>query len=53
MNKIQKSLVKKVLESLRYQLKENTDNYKQFFQNYGTILKEGIHFSFDQKEAIA
>lgn len=50
---IQKSLVKKILESLQYQLTENIDNYTEFYTNYGKTLKEWIHFSFDHKEQIA
>ncbi len=53
MSKIQKSLTKKVLESLRYQMKENSDAYEEFFSVYGKTLKEWIHFDRDNKEAIA
>jgi molecular chaperone HtpG len=53
MNKIQKSLIKKVIDALRYQQREAPEAYAEFFINYGKILKEGIHFDRDNKESIA
>ncbi len=52
-NKIQKTLVKEVLKSLSWKMKNNLVEYKDFFNNFWQILKEGIHFDFDNKEKIA
>jgi HSP90 family molecular chaperone len=39
MSKISKGLVKKILEKLKSELKEN-ENYDKFLENFGRILKE-------------
>jgi len=53
MSKIQSSLVKKILDALSYQMRENPENYQEFHNSYGKILKEGIHFDRNNKEKIA
>lgn len=52
-NKVQSSLVKKVIETCKYKQQEDRNNYEEFFSNYGKILKEGIHFDRSNKEEIA
>lgn len=52
LEKIKKWLVKKVLEKLKSELKENT-NYDKFLENFGRILKEWIYYDVENKEKIA
>jgi len=52
LDKIQKSLTKKVLERLKYEL-DNNENYDKFLENYSQILKEWIYYSPENREKIA
>lgn len=52
LEKIKKWLVKKVIEKLKSELKENT-NYDKFLENFGRILKEWIYYDGENKEKIA
>ncbi len=52
-SKIQSSLVKKIIETCKHKIKEDRENYKEFFENYGKILKEWVHFDRSNKEEIA
>lgn len=47
---IQKNLVKKVLELLA---SLNTEKYEKFYENFGAILKEGVHTDWSNKDKIA
>ena len=47
---IRKNLVKKVLDLLKNMDKEK---YETFYQEFGAVLKEGIHTSHDKREKIA
>jgi len=51
--KIQKNLVKKILDELKKQLKNNREGYEEFHKNFGDILKEGIHYEMEMKDDIA
>lgn len=51
--RIQKSLVKKVLDELTKQLKNNREEYEVFHKHFGEILKEGIHYNHELKQDIA
>ncbi|MDD5769965.1 MAG: molecular chaperone HtpG, partial [Candidatus Gracilibacteria bacterium] len=53
LEKIKKGLTKKILERLKFELKENPTNYDKFLQNYGKILKEGIYYESELKQEIA
>ncbi len=53
LEKIKKWLTKKIVERLKFELKENSENYNTFLQNYGKILKEWIYYEQDLKEDIA
>jgi molecular chaperone HtpG len=50
---IRKSLIKKILGELKKLMQEKPEEYAKFFQNYGTILKEGIYYEHELKEEIA
>ncbi len=52
-NVIKKSLTKKVLDILTEMKKEDAEAYGQFYEQFGRILKEGIHHDFERREAIA
>ncbi|MDA9129267.1 molecular chaperone HtpG [Candidatus Gracilibacteria bacterium] len=50
---IKKSLIKKVLGELKKLRTKNPEGYKKFFENYGSILKEGVYYEQDLKQEIA
>ncbi len=55
LDKIKKALVKKVISELKKMSRKDPENYAKFLENYGAILKEGIHYEADIKikESIA
>lgn len=53
LEKIKKSLTKKLLSELQKTLKEKRSDYEIFWKNYGKILKEWIYYDYDLKEEIA
>jgi molecular chaperone HtpG len=50
---IRKSITKKVLDTLAEMKKEAPDDYRDFYREFGRILKEGLHFDHERREAIA
>ena len=50
--KIKSHLTKKVLSELKVELKKSKDNYINFWKNFGSVMKEGIHEDFSNKESI-
>lgn len=53
LDKIKKGLTKKVITELGKSLKNDSENYIKFWNNYGKLVKEGIHYEPDLKEEIA
>jgi len=53
LDKIKKGLTKKVITELKKSLKNNKEDYLKFWNNYGKLVKEGIHYEHDLKEEIA
>lgn len=53
LDKIKKGLTKKVIAELWKTLKNNRDEYTKFWNNYGKVVKEGIHYEHDLKQEIA
>ncbi|NPA24501.1 MAG: molecular chaperone HtpG [Deltaproteobacteria bacterium] len=51
--KIRKNLVKKVFDTLSGMLKDDREKYLKFWENFGQVLKEGLHTDFENREAIA
>ena len=49
---IRKNLVKKVLGNLKEMLEKDREKYLKFWQAFGPVLKEGIHYDFDNQEAL-
>jgi len=50
---IQKNIVRKTLDALAEIQRDEPDKYKQFYAEFGKILKEGIHYDFERRETIA
>lgn len=50
---INKNITKKVLDTLSEMKKNEPDTYLTFYKEFGRVLKEGVHFDFSRKEAIA
>jgi molecular chaperone HtpG len=50
---INKSITKKILDTLKDMKKNESDKYLSFYKEFGRVLKEGIHFDFSRKEAIS
>jgi molecular chaperone HtpG len=50
---IKKNLTKKVLDTLAEMKKNDAPAYEKLHEEFGRVLKEGIHFDFSRKEEIA
>lgn len=50
---IRKNITKHVLDTLGAMKRNEHEKYLQFYKEFGRVLKEGIHFDFSRKEAIA
>jgi molecular chaperone HtpG len=50
--KISKSLVGKILKELKKVSEKNIDGYKDFWKEYGAVLKEGLYEDAERKEAL-
>jgi molecular chaperone HtpG len=53
LEKIQRNLVKKVIGILDEMKEKESEAYLNFFNNFGTILKEGVYSDFANKEKLA
>ncbi|MGR3300889.1 MAG: molecular chaperone HtpG [Candidatus Scalindua sp.] len=49
---IKKSITKKVLDTLSDMMKKEFEKYVSFYNEFGRVLKEGVHMDFDRREAI-
>lgn len=49
---IRKHLVKKTLDLLEKLAKDKPEEYRTFWQGFGTVLKEGLALEFEQKEKL-
>jgi len=52
-SKIQSSLVKEVLKSLKFHKENKRSEYEEFYKNYWHILKEWVYFDHENQEKIA
>ncbi len=52
LQKIQKTLIKEIIKSLRFVMKEHRDQYSDFFSHYARYIKEWVHYDFEHKEDI-
>ncbi len=53
MEKIKKGLAGKILSTLKEMMAKDRKKYTTFYENFGPVLKEGLHYDFDNKEKIA
>lgn len=51
--KIKKNVTKKILDTLKELNERDYEKYLKFYQEFGKVLKEGIHFDLSHREAIA
>ena len=50
--KIKKSLVNKLLSTLKEMKEKKPEDYLNFYKEFGKVLKEGLHFDFSNKEKL-
>ncbi|HMK44789.1 MAG TPA: molecular chaperone HtpG [Dissulfurispiraceae bacterium] len=50
---MKKSITKKVLDTLGDMKRDEREKYEKFYEGFGRVLKEGIHFDHSRHEAIA
>ena len=50
---IKKGVTKKVLDVIEQLASDDADAYQKFWGNYGSVLKEGIHFDSDFRDRLA
>ena len=50
--KIRKSIVKKVLDEIKKKAKKSPEEYIEFWNNFGNVIKEGLCESMEDKESI-
>jgi molecular chaperone HtpG len=50
--RIRKSLVSKILSTLKSLKEKRPEDYKKFYAAFGKILKEGAHFDFENKDKL-
>ncbi len=51
-SKIRNHLTKKIISELKKELDNSKESYINFWGNFGSVLKEGIHEDFTNKESI-
>ena len=51
-SKISKSLVGKILRELKKVSEKNVDGYKNFWKEYGAVLKEGLYEDAERKDTL-
>jgi molecular chaperone HtpG len=52
MEKIKKSVVNKVLSTLKEMKEKEFEKYKTFYKEFGKVIKEGVHFDSENREKI-
>ncbi|GBR77351.1 molecular chaperone HtpG [Candidatus Termititenax dinenymphae] len=53
LEKIKKNITKKVLSTLKTLKEKDFEKYLKFYKEFGAVLKEGLHYDYENKEAIA
>ncbi len=51
-DKIKKAVVGKILGKLKEMAENEPDKYKIFWQNFGPVIKEGLHTDYENKEKL-
>jgi molecular chaperone HtpG len=52
LKRIQKSLVSKVISTLAEMKEKNAEDYLKFWNEFGAVIKEGVHFDYANKEKL-
>jgi len=52
MDRISKALTSKILSKLKEMAENEPAIYKEFWKNYGPVLKEGLHSDFENKDKL-
>ncbi len=52
LEKIKKGVVNKILNSLKQMKEKELDEYIKFYQEFGSVLKEGIHYDDENKDTL-
>ncbi|MDR2729052.1 MAG: molecular chaperone HtpG [Chitinispirillales bacterium] len=52
MERISKALTSKILGKLKEMAENEPATYKEFWKNYGPVLKEGLHSDFENKDKL-
>ncbi len=50
---IRKQLIKRVLDALAGLAKDDTEKYLEFWTSFGPVLKEGLHFDYENKAKLS
>ncbi len=50
---IKKNITKKALDTIGDMRKDEYEKYLKFYEEFGRVLKEGVHFDFERRETIA
>ena len=50
--KIKKALTKRIFDELKKKAEKATDEYKEFWDNFGAVVKEGIYEDFENREKL-
>ncbi|MDR1997056.1 MAG: molecular chaperone HtpG [Candidatus Margulisbacteria bacterium] len=53
LEKIKKNITKKVLSVLKNLKEKDPEKYLKFYQEFGAALKEGLHYDYENKDALA
>ncbi len=53
LEKIKKNIIKKILSTLKTMKEKEFDKYLKFYQEFGAVLKEGLHYDYENKEELA
>ncbi len=52
LDKIKKGVVKKILNTLKQIKDKEQDEYNKFYKEFGAVLKEGLHYDDESKDAL-
>ncbi len=52
LDKIRKNVVRKLLNTMADLMEKEPELYQKFYQEFGKVLKEGLHFDFENKDKL-
>jgi molecular chaperone HtpG len=53
LEKIKKNITKKILSALKTMRDKEPEKYLKFYKEFGAALKEGLHYDYENKDALA